>query len=442
MSSDKSLTVPRIASGFPEYLPEEQIEFNRLRDIIRGVYEKYGFAPIETPDLELKEVLLAKGGGETDKEVYELTRGKNDFCLRFDHTVPLARYVAQRQNDLVFPFRRYVIGKSHRAERPQAGRFREFYQCDIDTIGAEGAAYDAEIPAVINEVFERFDLGEFVIRVNDRRILNGFFAGIDISDETKRAAVMRVVDKVEKLSGDEFVAALRETGVDERQIARIDNFVRLELEGDVLEQLRDFGGFFDAVEEYRAGVESLAEVISLAKMMGVPERRIKADLKIARGLDYYTGTVYETNLVKYPELGSVCGGGRYDDLASNYTKRRLPGVGISIGLSRLFYGLNELGLLDFSRKSLAEAAVVSVSGEDVGYALGVARELRAAGINALTLVADDPIGSKMKFVDKMGVKFAVIAGESERLNEEVSLKDMTTGETRGITVAGAVGIIK
>jgi histidyl-tRNA synthetase len=434
MSSDKSLTVPRIASGFPEYLPEEQIEFNRLRDIIREVYEKYGFAPIETPDLELKEVLLAKGGGETDKEVYEFTKGKNDFCLRFDHTVPLARYVAQRQNDLVFPFRRYVIGKSHRAERPQAGRFREFYQCDIDTIGAEGAVYDAECPAVINEIFERFGFGEFVIRVNDRRILNGFFADLGVNDAEARVAVMRVVDKVEKLTESEFYAALAEAGLDEKQILRLIEFVGID--GDVLGRLK---GLDVKNEEFLTGVESLTEVVALARMMGVPERRIKADLKIARGLDYYTGTVYEVNMVKYPELGSVCSGGRYDDLASNYTTRRLPGVGISIGLSRLFYGLNELGVLDFSKKSLADVAVASVSVEDVEYALGVAKELRVAGLSVVTLAADEPIGKKIKFVDKMGVQFAAIAGESERANQEVNLKDMRSGESFNFSVEEVVG---
>ena len=302
----KTLTTPRRPSGFNEYLPAEQIEFNRLLDIIRGTYEKYGYAPIDTPDLELSEVLLAKGGGETEQQIYRFDRGKNDLSLRFDLTVPLARYAAEHEGELVFPFRRYHIGKVHRAERAQAGRFREFYQCDIDVIGSESSLIDAEFPAVINEIFDKFGFGEFTIRLNNRLVLNGFFDGIGLANVS--AEVLRVIDKIEKISRDELVAELEKIGLSSQQVAKVLAFTEISGTNDeILAQLDALG---IESETFYDGVAKLRLLIDALRTMNVPESRFTVDLRIARGLDYYTGTVYETTLNDLPGVGRVCSGGR------------------------------------------------------------------------------------------------------------------------------------
>ena len=299
---------PRTPSGFGEYLPSEQIEFNRLMDIIRSTYEKYGYAPIDTPDIELSEVLLAKGGGETEQQIYRFTRGRNDLSLRFDLTVPLARYAAEHENELVFPFRRYHIGKVHRAERAQAGRFREFYQCDIDVIGSESNSIDAEFPAVINEIFEKFGFGEFTIRINNRLVLNGFFEGIGLKDVS--AEVLRVIDKMEKITRDELVSELSLIGLSKKQVDQV--LVFTEIGGTNDEVLAQLDALLVESATLKDGVAKLRTLVESLRTMGVPEKRFKIDLRIARGLDYYTGTVYETILNDLPSVGSVCSGGRYD----------------------------------------------------------------------------------------------------------------------------------
>ncbi|TWP23188.1 histidine--tRNA ligase, partial [TM7 phylum sp. oral taxon 349] len=336
-----TITTPRLPSGFNEYLPAEQIEFNRLLAIIRTTYEHYGFAPLDTPNVELSEVLLAKGGGETEKQIYRFERGKNDLSLRFDLTVPLARYVAQHQGELAFPFRRYQIGRVYRAERAQAGRFREFYQCDIDTIGSYSSVVDAEFPAIINEIFEQFDFGEFTIRINNRKVLNGFFDELGLG--AAATDVLRIIDKIEKINRDDLVAELHDAGCSGEQVARLLEFITIQGENDeILHKLEtiDINN-----EQFQTGARELRDVLMALRAMHVPEHRVKLDLTITRGLDYYTGTVYETNLNDHPEVGSVCSGGRYDNLTANYSKRSLPGVGISIGLSRLFYKLREAGIV-------------------------------------------------------------------------------------------------
>ena len=423
-------TTPRIPSGFSEYLPGDQIEFNRLHDIIRETYERYGYAPLDTPDIELSEVLLAKGGGETEKQIYRFERGKNDLSLRFDLTVPLARYVAEHEGQLVFPFRRYQIGKVHRAERAQAGRFREFYQCDIDVIGSESVAADAEFPAVINDIFEQFAFGEFTIHINNRLVLNGFFAGIGLVDVS--ADVLRVVDKIEKISRQDFMAELRELGLSEKQVLQVVAFTEISGSNDeILSQLESMKNEIDS-DDFVLGTAKLHELLAMLRNMGLPEQRIQLDLRIARGLDYYTGVVYETTLDDYPEVGSVCSGGRYDNLAENYTRTRLPGVGVSIGLSRLFYKLREVGVVSSSRQTLARCMVASFDESQFGEALQIAAELRRAGVATILNTESVPLKKKLRYADRLGIPLVVLIGEEEVRGRFATVKDMATGENKPI----------
>ena len=423
-------TTPRIPSGFSEYLPGDQIEFNRLRDIIRETYERYGYAPLDTPDIELSEVLLAKGGGETEKQIYRFERGKNDLSLRFDLTVPLARYVAEHEGQLVFPFRRYQIGKVHRAERAQAGRFREFYQCDIDVIGSESVAADAEFPAVINDIFEQFAFGEFTIHINNRLVLNGFFAGIGLADVS--ADVLRVVDKIEKISRQDFIAELRELGLSEKQVLQVVAFTEISGSNDeILSQLESMKNEIDS-DDFTLGTTKLRELLAMLRSMGLPEQRIQLDLRIARGLDYYTGVVYETTLDDYPEVGSVCSGGRYDNLAENYTRTRLPGVGVSIGLSRLFYKLREAGVVSSHRQTLARCMVASFDDAQFGEALQIAAELRRAGVATILNTESVPLKKKLRYADRLGIQLVVLIGEEEVRGRFATVKDMATGENKPI----------
>ncbi len=430
----KTLTTPRRPSGFNEYLPAEQIEFNRLLDIIRGTYEKYGYSPIDTPDLELSEVLLAKGGGETEQQIYRFERGKNDLSLRFDLTVPLARYAAEHEGQLVFPFRRYHIGKVHRAERAQAGRFREFYQCDIDVIGSESPLIDAEFPAVINEIFEQFGFGEFTIRINNRMVLNGFFEGIGLADVS--ADVLRAIDKMEKITREELVTELEKIGLTGEQTNKVLQFTEISGTNDeVLTALERLG---IENETYIDGIAKLRQLIAALRTMKVPEKRFKIDLKIARGLDYYTGTVYETVLNDLPGVGSVCSGGRYDDLAGNYTNTKLTGIGISIGLSRLFYKLLEAGVIRPSQQSLASVIVLPLDDATVPRALEVASHLRALGTATIVHTEPGAMKKKFRYADRMGCRYVIVIGENELANGTLSIKDMQSGET----VEGDLAILK
>lgn len=424
-----AIVQPRTPSGFPEYLPEEQIEFNRLMAIIRETYERYGFSPIDTPDLELSEVLLTKSGGETEQQVYRFTKGSNDLTMRFDLTVPLARYAAQHEGKLVFPFRRYHIGKVHRGERAQAGRFREFYQCDIDVIGSDSPIVDAEFPAIINGIFEQFNFGEFTIRINNRMVLGGFFEGIGLADASKD--VLRVIDKIEKISRDELIAELEKLGLDGEQIDKVISFTEVAGTNDeVLTQLR---GMDIASDTFRSGVKKLSQLIDALRAMKVPENRFRIDLKIARGLDYYTGTVYETMLDEYPEVGSVCSGGRYDNLASHYTDTELPGVGISIGLSRLFYKLRELGVIKAEAMSPARIVVMPLDGQQLAAGIETANALRSAGKSVMLYSEQNAIKKKMRYADRMGFDWAVLIGDREVDTGTVSLKNMKTGESHTMT---------
>lgn len=426
---------PRTPSGFPEYLPEEQIEFDRLMDIIRDTYERYGFSPIDTPDLELSEVLLTKSGGETEQQVYRFTKGGNDLTMRFDLTVPLARYAAQHEGGLVFPFRRYHIGKVHRGERAQAGRFREFYQCDIDVIGSGSPVIDAEFPAIINEIFDRFAFGEFVIRLNNRMVLNGFFEGIGLGNVS--SAVLRVIDKIDKISRDDLIEELTKLGLDFSQVERVLHFMQIEGSNDeIIVQLQRFD--IDSAQ-YREGIDKLAHLIDSLRMMKIPEHRFVIDLKIARGLDYYTGTVYETTLRDYPEIGSVCSGGRYDNLATHYTNVQLPGVGMSIGLSRLFYKLRELGVIRAASMSPATIVVMPLDDHRLEMGLQAASTLRAAGLATMLYTEPNAIKKKMRYADRMGFTWVVLIGEREAGAGVVSLKNMESGESQDVTIDELVG---
>lgn len=422
-----SLVKPRIPSGFPEYLPAEQIEFNRLVNIVRRVYEEYGFSPIDTPDLELSEVLLTKSGGETEQQIYRFIKGSNDLTMRFDLTVPLARYVAQHESELIFPFRRYHIGKVHRGERAQAGRFREFYQCDIDVIGSNSVAVDAEMPIVINKIFEQFDIGEFTVHINNRKILNGFFEFLGLSNISKD--VLRIVDKIDKISANSFTEELERLGLSADQITRLREFININGSKDVILNKLEKISLDCKSDQFKQGVKEIGLVVKTIRDFGLSDSRFMIDLRIARGLDYYTGTVYETTLNNHPEVGSICSGGRYDNLASHYTKKYLPGVGVSIGLSRLFYKLCEIGAIESTRFSSAEVVVMPIGSGQITASVKIAEKLRSIGINTILYTEENNMRKKLKYADKMGLEWVVLIGEDELLTEEVILKNMLTGES-------------
>ena len=433
MSTNK--TEPRVLQGTMELLPPDQILFNRMYDTIREVYESFGFLPLDTPVLEYSNVLLAKAGGETEKQIYRFTKGDTDLSMRFDLTVPLARYVALHKADLVFPFKRYQMSKVYRGERPQKGRFREFYQCDIDIIGSEelDLMYDAEMPAVIYNVFTKLNFGQFVIRINNRKVLNGFFSSLGLAD--KIGDILRTIDKLEKIGAEKVMAELAEFGVDGAAADKILNFISISgTNAEVLDALCKV----DCDDEtFKTGVDELGTVVSYAYMYGIPEKNIAIDLTIARGLDYYTGTVYETKMVDYPALGSVCSGGRYDNLTGYYTDDRLPGIGISIGLTRLFSQLRSENIISDDRKSLTDVLFIPMDKNHIEFVLGSAATMRAAGLNVDVYCLDKGMKPKMKFANRSGIPYVALVGDSEAEAGKIMLKDMTTGEQELLTAAEA-----
>ena len=414
---------PRILPGFMELLPPEQILFNDMYDTIREVYESFGFLPLDTPAIELSEVLLAKAGGETEKQIYRFNKGDNDLSLRFDLTVPLARYVAAHYNDLAFPFKRYHMSKVYRGERPQKGRFREFYQCDIDIIGSEDIdlLYDAEMPVVIYNVFKKLGIGDFTIRINNRKVLGGFFASIGLSDKIEE--ILRIIDKIEKIGKEKVILELEKLGADETAIARIIEFISIT--GDrktMIESLRALGV---ENETFTLGVDELETVTDSMVTFGMPEENFRIDLSIARGLDYYTGTVYETTINGHPEFGSVCSGGRYDNLTGYYTDKKLPGIGISIGLTRLFSQLLDHGIIAPKTGSVAKVLVIPMDKTAVSYCVGLANKFRAAGIPCDVYLGEKGMKQKMKYAARIGVPFAAVVGTDEMANGVLALKDMS-----------------
>ena len=428
---------PRTLPGFMELLPNEQILFNEMKETIRKSYEEFGFLPLDTPIIELSEVLLAKAGGETEKQIYRFDKGDTNLSLRFDLTVPLAKFVSMHYGELSFPFRRYQIGKVYRGERPQKGRFREFYQCDIDIIGDNelNILHDAEMPMVIYSTFKKLGFDDFTIRINNRKILNGFFASLSLADP---AEVLRIIDKLDKIGIEEVKNCLAEIGVNNDSINKIVEFISISGSSD--EKITSLKALNINNESFIKGIEELEAVINGIRLFGIPENNFTVDLTIARGLDYYTGTVYETFLNDYRQLGSVCSGGRYDNLAEFYTDKKLPGVGISIGLTRLFYKLNELNAIKVSRESIAKVLVVSAS-SDISPCLPIATAFRTAGINTELFLTDKKIKAKFKYADKLNIPFVVVIGEDEIANNTVTLKNMKTGEQFQVSVQEAIEIV-
>ena len=428
---------PRTLSGFMELLPARQVQFDRMVEILRKSYSLYGFTPLDTPAIEAAEVLLAKGGGETEKQIYRFTKGDSDLALRFDLTVPLAKYVALHQNELTFPFRRFQISKVYRGERAQKGRYREFYQADIDVIG-DGSldiTNEAEIPSIIYKTFTALGLRRFKIRVNNRKVLNGLFAILGL--EKQAGDVMRTIDKLEKIGPEKVRAILTDDFAVPGGAA--DALLALLAAGDPMAALEPFKG---KNELFDLGVAELETVVRYMSAFGVPEEHFTVDLTIARGLDYYTGTVYETTLLDHPEIGSVCSGGRYDNLAEYYTDRQLPGVGISIGLTRLFYVLGEQGMLNPELPTAPADVLILPMTEDLTAAISLATQLRENGIRAQIHGEEKKFKQKISYADKLGIPYVIFLGEDEINAGVVACKDMATGEQTKLDAAATVYRIK
>lgn len=426
---------PKILSGFMELLPEQQIKFNQIKQVIADTYESFGFTPLDTPVLELSEVLLAKAGGETEKQIYQFTKGDTDLSMRFDLTVPLARYVAMHQNDLSFPFKRYQIGKVYRGERPQKGRFREFYQCDIDIIGNEtlDISYDAEMPAVIYNIFKKIGISDFTIRFNNRKILKGFFAELNLTD--KIVDILRIVDKIAKIGQENVAKSLSDLGISDDAISKIISFITIEGTNDqIINSLKELPV---SNETFKTGVSELETVLKGVADLGVPAENYSVDLSIARGLDYYTGTIYETTINAYPEMGSVCSGGRYDDLATFYTDKKLPGVGISIGLTRLFDQFSDRNLISFGRKNPADILIIPMDAAQKKTAFEISALLRQANLKCDVFMEDKKFKAKMNYANKTAVPFIGILGEDEVNNNSIVIKNMTTGEQLTVGIKNA-----
>lgn len=432
---------PRTLSGFMELLPADQIKMEKMMETLRRSYSVYGFAPLDTPIIESAEVLLAKGGGETEKQIYRFNKGDSDLALRFDLTVPLAKFVAANYGSLTFPFRRYQIGKVYRGERAQRGRFREFYQADIDIIG-DGKLdiiNEAEIPAIIYRTFTALGLRGFKIKVNNRKLLNGFYSLAGMSE--KAGDIMRTVDKLDKIGANKVRQLLMdELHMFSHKADDVMDFMAISgTNAEVIAGLERYRGMDALFDE---GLEELKTVTRYLADFGVPEENFAIDLSIARGLDYYTGTVYETEMTAHPEIGSVCSGGRYDDLAGYYTDKKLPGVGISIGLTRLFYVLNEQGMLSDETVSAPADALVIPMVEELGYAIAAATALRDAGIRTQLYCEQKKFKAKMSYADKLGIPYVILIGEDEIAENIVAVKNMQSGNQEKLSFSDAAALIK
>ncbi len=441
-----------------ELLPREQIAFQRMLDGIRQTFERFGFLPVETPVMELSEVLLTKSGGETERQVYFVQStgaldkaaeqaagdGRPELALRFDLTVPLARYVAEHEHALAFPFRRYQMQRVYRGERAQRGRFREFYQCDIDVIGKDTLSirFDAEIPAVISAVFERLAIGEFTIQLNHRKLLRGYFEGLGIDEGQQQSAVLRELDKLDKRGEQAVRATLAGDGFDmpAARIERLMAFSQVRSNGhaDALAKLDALG---DGTPLFEEGRSELRGILQQLRAMGVPESRYALNLSIARGLDYYTGVVYETTLDAYPQIGSICSGGRYDDLAGHYTRSKLPGVGISIGLTRLFFQLREAGIVAAAESSV-DVLVALLDDSGLEHALAMSQRLRAAGLNVETQLEPRKLARQLQYADRAGIRFVVIRGDDEAARGAVAIRDLRRGEQFDVAEDDLAGALR
>ena len=432
---------PRTLSGFMELLPAPQQKFERMLEILRKTFALYGFTPIDTPVIESADILLAKGGGETEKQIYRFQKGDSDLALRFDHTVPLAKYVALHENKLCFPFRRYAIGKVYRGERAQRGRFREFYQADIDIIGDGKLSVinEAEIPSVIYKVFSEFGLKRFCISVNNRKILNGFYAMLGLTEQS--GDIMRTVDKLDKIGPDKVRTILTEDiGLQAADADEILRFIAIRgTNAEVLSALEDYRGRNEAFD---TGLDELTTVTKYLSAFGVPEENFAVDLTIARGLDYYTGTVYETRMLDHPEIGAICAGGRYDNLAEYYSERSLPGVGVAIGLTRLFYVLDEQGMLNPALPTAPADVLLLPMTEDLSAAVALATQFREAGIRTQLYSEQKKFKAKMTYADRLGIPYVVFLGEDEIAQGVCSVKELSTGQQVSLKPEEAVRLIQ
>ena len=416
------LVEPRTLSGFMELKPSSQLLFEKYKNIIESTYQKYSFTPIDTLVIEYANVLLAKAGGETEKQIYRLKKGDNDLALRFDLTVPLAKYVAKNYNELVFPFKRYQIGKVYRGERAQRGRFREFYQCDIDVIGDETLPliYDAQIPVIIGEILSKMEIGKYVIRLNNRKILNGFFSNLNLTDF--QTEILRIIDKIDKIGAVEVENEIKELTKYSKEIM---SFISITGSNDeILRQLEEL-----KIEDeiFVEGLNELKEVVNYLKLMKFNDYKI--DLTIARGLDYYTGTVYETTLINNPEIGSVASGGRYENLAGYYTNKKLPGVGISIGLTRLFYNLLDAGVIKDYKKPIVDYLIIPMDGVDE-FTFNIYNQYLNENKKVEICMLDKNFKQKMKYANRLNVPYVIIVGENEKNNNEYVLKNMYDGSQK------------
>ena len=430
---------PKTLPGFMQLLPKDQILFNEMKEKIQKTYEKFGFLPLDTPVIESSEVLLAKAGGETEKQIYRFNKGESDLSLRFDLTVPLAKYVTENYANLNFPFRRYQIGKVYRGEKAQRGRFREFYQCDIDIIGENELSLlnDAEIPSIIYATFKELGFDDFTISINNRKILNGLFESLNLKE--KSVEILRIIDKIDKIGAEKVVSEISEIGVEKEKIDTIMNFISIT--GNVEETITALRNLKIQNELFELGVNELEEVAKNINVFGVPTQNYKIDLTIARGLDYYTGTVYETFLNEYRNLGSVCSGGRYENLAEYYTDRKLPGVGISIGLTRLFFQLTDKEIIKAENKSIAKVMIVSMV-EDYTKSIEIATKLRKEGINTQIYTDNAKIKNQFKYASRMNIPYVIVIGEDEIANNVVALKNMETGEQVVVSFDDMLKILK
>ena len=429
---------PKTLPGFMELLPNEQILFNKMKETIQKSYEKYGFLPLDTPIIEDAQILLAKAGGETEKQIYRFNKGENDLALRFDLTVPLAKYVTEYYDKLSFPFKRYQIGKVYRGEKPQKGRYREFYQCDVDIIGDGELSIinDAELPAIIYNTFKELGFDDFTICINNRKILNGLFESLELKNEA--TDILRIIDKIDKIGAEAVEKELLEIAPEDK-INVIMKFIRID--GENQEKVKALEELNIENEVFQEGLDELKQIVKFIKIFGVPEENFKIDLTIARGLDYYTGTVYETFLNQYRNLGSVCSGGRYDNLTEYYTDRKMPGVGISIGLSRLFFQLMDNNIISADKESISDVLVISMT-DDYDMCVEVATKLRENNINAQINLENQKLGKKFKYADKLNVRYVIVIGEDEIKNNVVTLKNMITGNQESVSLEEAIKIIK
>ncbi len=430
----------RTLQGFMELLPEEQIVMEKMKHVIAHTYELFGFAPLDTPVLELADVLLSKSGGETEKQIYEFKKGDTDLAMRFDLTVPLAKYVALYHNNLTFPFKRYQIGKVYRGERPQKGRFREFYQCDIDIIDRDelNIVYDAEVLAVIYTVFNKLELPTFKIYINNRKLLSGFLESLDIADKT--VDVLRLVDKIKKIPAEAFLGELSEMGLPQDKNEALLKFIKTNGNNEqILSQLENLG---ISTENYVTGLEELKTVVNQAKNLGINPQNMQIDLSITRGLDYYTGTVYETFFDDYPQFGSVCSGGRYDNLSSVFMDKKFPGVGISIGLTRLFDQLRDNGLLKIAGPTPNKVLIVTQNPDYNDLAIKLAGELRRDDIAADVMIRSCKFKKKMEFANKIKIPYLIIIGEEEAQSQIFAIKDMVSGEQNKMTSSELINFLK